>query len=158
MAHNKFPLHGYLGLVLVATFWYLNWTLPGLRTHWGFFPLWLGYCLSIDALTYRLKGDSLLTRDTRLYFLMFMVSIPFWWLFEALNVRARYWEYIPVDSFSDLAYALYCTLNFSIVLPAVFCTAQLFWTFSWLRRIPPFWKVGRKSTTIWGFFISDKIR
>ena len=48
----KFLRHGWLGLALVAVFWILNWTLSGLRTHWGFFPLWLGYCLTVDALVY----------------------------------------------------------------------------------------------------------
>ena len=38
---SKFPLHGWLGLGFVTLFWILNWTLPGARTHWGFFPLWL---------------------------------------------------------------------------------------------------------------------
>jgi hypothetical protein len=47
---TKFPAHGWLGLALVVLFWILNWTLPGARTHWGFFPLWLGYCLSVDGL------------------------------------------------------------------------------------------------------------
>jgi len=37
---------------LVAVFWILNWSLSGLRTHWGFFPLWLGYALTVDALVF----------------------------------------------------------------------------------------------------------
>ena len=37
----KFPFQGWLGLSLVIVFWILNWALPGTRTHWGFFPLWL---------------------------------------------------------------------------------------------------------------------
>ena len=45
------PWYGWLGLLLAAVFWGLNWGLDGLRTHWGFFPLWLGFCLTIDALT-----------------------------------------------------------------------------------------------------------
>ena len=30
--------------------WPLNWGLEGMRSHVGFFPLWLGYCLTVDAL------------------------------------------------------------------------------------------------------------
>ncbi|SVE30805.1 uncharacterized protein METZ01_LOCUS483659, partial [marine metagenome] len=50
---GPWPIHGWLGLGLIAVFWPLNWMLTGLRTHWGFFPLWLGFCLTVDALTLR---------------------------------------------------------------------------------------------------------
>ena len=33
---TKWPLRGTVGLILVAVFWTLNWSLPGLRAHWGF--------------------------------------------------------------------------------------------------------------------------
>ena len=36
---------GWLGLLLLAVCWPLNWTLSGLRTAYLFFPLWLGYIL-----------------------------------------------------------------------------------------------------------------
>ena len=59
MAQNKsthpvknWPVHGWVGLVLTAVFWTLNWSLSGMRTHWGFFPMWLGYCLTVDALVF----------------------------------------------------------------------------------------------------------
>ena len=44
------PAHGWLGLGLVMVFWILNWSLSGLRTHWSFFPLWLGYFSRVDDL------------------------------------------------------------------------------------------------------------
>ena len=50
---------GWVGLALIAICWPLNWTLPGLRTHLLFFPLWLGYTLAVDALTLRRSGSSL---------------------------------------------------------------------------------------------------
>jgi len=36
------PVRGWVGLVLVAVCWLLNWMLPGVRTAYLFFPLWLG--------------------------------------------------------------------------------------------------------------------
>ena len=42
-------LQGWLGLVLLAVCWPLNWTLPGMRTAYLFFPLCLGYILMVDA-------------------------------------------------------------------------------------------------------------
>ena len=55
---KRFPIHGWIGLGLVIVFWTLNWTLAGLRTQWAFFPLWLGYCLTVDALVLRRSGTS----------------------------------------------------------------------------------------------------
>ena len=149
----RLPWHGWAGLLLVALFWYLNWGLTCLRTHWGFFPLWLGYILTVDALVYYRKGSSWFTQNPKRFAGLFLLSAPLWWIFEALNVRARYWIYTPIDSFSDVEYFLYCTLNFSVVLPAILITTQLFWTFPWLRNLKPGWKVGRKPSTAWLFFL-----
>ncbi len=57
---RRWPPHGWLGLALVGAFWTLNWSLAGLRTHWAFFPLWLGYCLTVDALVVARKSTSML--------------------------------------------------------------------------------------------------
>jgi hypothetical protein len=87
------PYYGWLGLLLIIIFWVLNWTLPGLRTHWGFFPLWLGYCLLVDALVFRRRGTSLLTRNWMAYLGLFALSAPAWWLFEFFNGRLQNWVY-----------------------------------------------------------------
>lgn len=150
---STWPIHGWIGLLLIALFWYFNWGLAGLRTHWAFFPLWLGYILTVDALVFYRTGRSWLTRNPRSFALLFPLSAPLWWIFEALNVRANYWLYTPIDSFSNLEYFLYCTLNFSVVLPAVLITAQLFWSYSWLRGLRPGWKVGRRPSTVLLFFL-----
>jgi hypothetical protein len=42
MTRRRWPGHGWLGLVLIALFWPINWGLEGMRAHWGFFPLMLG--------------------------------------------------------------------------------------------------------------------
>ena len=99
-ARRNFAWHGWLGLALMAIFWALNWGLPGLRTHWGFFPLWLGYCLLVDGLVYYRTGTSLLTRSWRKYIGLFLVSAPAWWLFEALNWRLQNWLYQGGELFS----------------------------------------------------------
>jgi len=90
---KRFPFHGWLGLILVTVFWAVNWGLDGLRTHWGFFPLWLGYCLTVDALTLRRTGSSPLFRSRVRYLGLFAASVPAWWLFELVNQRTRNWIY-----------------------------------------------------------------
>jgi hypothetical protein len=132
---SKFPAHGWLGLALVALFWILNWTLPGARTHWGFFPLWLGYCLSVDGLVAWRTGASLLTRSPRKYVGLFLVSAPGWWLFELLNLRTQNWTYVGAEIFTPFQYAFWTTVSFTTVLPAVFGTAELFASFDFLKRL-----------------------
>jgi hypothetical protein len=132
----RFAVHGWLGLSLVAVFWAVNWGLDGMRTHWGFFPLWLGYCLTVDALTLRRTGSSPLTRGRSAYLGLFAASVPAWWLFELINQRTRNWIYLS-DPIGDLEYALLASLSFSTVMPAVFGTAELAASFAWLRRLPP---------------------
>jgi hypothetical protein len=131
----RLPGHGWLGLSLVCLFWALNWALPGMRTHWGFFPLWLGYCLTIDGLVYWRTGTSLLTRSARNYVGLFFVSAPVWWIFELLNARTRNWTYLGAEIFSPFEYAFWTTLSFTTVIPAVFGSAELFASFALVKRL-----------------------
>jgi hypothetical protein len=122
---SVWPFRGWVGLALVAVFWALNWGLDGMRTHWGFFPLWLGFCLVVDALTYRRTGTSLWDRSRGRYVSLFIVSVPAWWLFEVLNWRAGNWLYQGREQVSDFAYLALGSLSFSTVIPAVFGSAEL---------------------------------
>lgn len=125
---------GRFGLLLVAVCWPLNWTLPGMRTAYLFFPLWLGYVLVVDSLVLARSGTSLYSRSVRDFVLLFFASAPVWWLFELINSRTGNWEYLGSNSFSQLQYYLLCTLSFSTVMPAVFATAELARTFRWMER------------------------
>jgi hypothetical protein len=126
------PAQGWIGLLLIAVCWPLNWLLPGLRTHILFFPLWLGYILAVDGLVFLRKGTSLLTRSRARFIGLFFISAPAWWLFELLNWRVQNWHYVGREQFTDIEYSILCTFSFSIVVPAVFGTAELTSTF--IRR------------------------
>lgn len=132
-----FATQGRLGLLLVAVCWPLNWTLPGQRTAYLFFPLWLGYILVVDALVYRRTGSSLWTRSWRGFILLFVLSAPAWWLFEIINNRTGNWEYLGAGGFTPLEYNALSTLCFSTVMPAVFETAELVCTFRWVKSLRP---------------------
>ena len=118
-------------MFLLALCWPLNWTLPGVRTAFLFFPLWLGYILTVDALVAWRVGASLWTRSRRGFVLLFILSVPAWWLFEAINDRTGNWEYLGAGAFTPLEYYALCTVSFSTVMPAVFETAELARTFRW---------------------------
>jgi hypothetical protein len=147
---TKFPAHGSLGLILAGLFWVLNWSLSGPRTHWGFFPMWLGYCLTIDALVYWRTGTSLLSRDWRKYIGLFLVSAPVWWIFELLNLRTQNWSYAGAEIFSPLQYAFWTTLSFTTVIPAVFGSAEFFASLDFIKRLRrgPVIGTGKLTTTL----------
>lgn len=150
---SGFPLYGWIGVILAVVFWVLNWTLSGPRTQWGFFPMWLGYCLTIDALVHWRTGTSLLTRSPSRYVSLFLVSAPVWWLFEALNLRTQNWSYLGADLFSSLQYDFWTTLSFTTVIPAVFGSAELFASFGFVKRIGrgPVIRPDRRTTLV--FFL-----
>jgi hypothetical protein len=129
---SRWPVHGWVGLILIAVFWPLNWTLPGVRTSYLFFPLWLGYILVVDALVQVRTGTSIRTRSRKNFLLLFLISAPVWWLFELINLRTANWEYVGCELFSTLQFALLCTISFSVVVPAVFETAELMRSFRWM--------------------------
>ena len=134
-ARRAFPTHGWAGLVLVSVFWSLNWSLDGLRTHWTFFPLWLGYCLAVDGLVFLRKGTSLFTLDWRKYIGLFLVSTPVWWTFEVINWRLKNWHYDGGELFTPFQFWAWATLNFTTVIPAVLGSAELVASFNLLKRI-----------------------
>jgi hypothetical protein len=143
-----------LGLALVAVFWVLNWGLEGLRTHWGFFPLWLGYCLTVDALTVRRTGNSLVTRSHRAYIGLFLASVPAWWLFELINQRTRNWIYLDNGLIGPVEHALLASLAFSTVIPAVFGTAELVSSFGWVQRLSSGPRIAPTKTLLRSFLLA----
>ena len=152
---TKYPLHGWLGLLLIAVFWYLNWGLEGFRTHLAFFPLWLGYILTVDGLVFLRKRNSLLSRSPKGFILLFLFSVPFWWLFELFNNVLQNWHYLGREHFSDTMHALYASLSFSTVLPAVFESAELVASFAKSNSRKRFLRTGKKLPLI--FFVSGWI-
>ncbi len=150
---GKFPWWGWFGLALITIFWYVNWCFNGLRTHYGFFPLWLGYCLLVDALTFLRKDDSLASRSPGRYVLLFLISAPAWWLFELINEQAQFWHYSEREQFTDLEYFLYASLSFSTVIPAVFGTAELVATFQLFQKKLKGPKIGASAASRSAMFV-----
>jgi len=147
------PVRGWVGLILVAVCWSLNWMLPGVRTSYLFFPLWLGYILVVDALVWRRTGRSLWTRSRKDFVLLFVISAPVWWLFELINLRTGNWEYLGRELFSPLRFDLLSTISFSTVIPAVFETAELMRSFGWMQRFASGPRILANAATFVGLFV-----
>jgi len=129
---RPFPWWGWGGFLLCISSWILAWNrFPwfSILQPYTFFPLWLGYILSVNGVTFRRSGACLLLGNPGRFFLLFPVSAFFWWYFEWLNRFVQNWYYVGVDDFSAFAYVLHATLCFSTVLPAVLSTVDLLATF-----------------------------
>ncbi len=127
-----FPWWSMFGLLLVCSGWIVAWN----RFPWcqpfqahTFMPLWFGYILVVNGLTFYRTGRCLLTGKVRFFLLLFVFSMLFWWFFEYLNRFVQNWYYVGVEDFSTTAYIIHASLAFSTVLPAVLSTEELLATF-----------------------------
>jgi hypothetical protein len=135
---DRFPPQIALGLALVAVAWPLAWSGIDPISRYTFFPLWLGYILTVDGTVRWRTGTSLLTRSARRFAALFVGSAPLWWLFEAFNIRVDNWRYVIGYGIGRVEYALLASLAFSTVIPALFETADLVRSWPLFRR-PRHW-------------------
>ena len=122
-APSRFPLHGIIGYALMLTAWICAWgpfDLPDAIDRHTFFPLWLGFILTVDGIVFHRAGKSLFKNHRPVFLLLFPVSALSWWYFELLNRLVRNWWYVIPMKFGPVHYLIYSSLCFSIVLPAVF--------------------------------------
>jgi hypothetical protein len=82
------PWWGKVALIWTGVWWLLAWT----RWEWfqplqryTFFPLWLGFIVSVHALTEQRTGSCLMRRDPIRWLGLFAASAVCWWGFEWLN-------------------------------------------------------------------------
>ena len=115
-----------LGTLLIAIAWPIAWFGPERVAEYTFFPLWLGYILTVDGLVERRTATSLLRRGRAQFAALFLISIPLWWLYEALNNRLGNWEYVYPRDVGFLQRRIHASIAFSTVVPALFETAELF--------------------------------
>lgn len=128
----RFPAWGWAGVALSAAAWAVAWTpRPALAPlqPYVFFPLWLGYIVTVNALCLRRAGRCMLTGRPRFFLALFPVSAAFWWYFEYLNRFVQNWYYLGVRDLSPAGYFWAATLPFSTVLPAVLGTRELLVSF-----------------------------
>jgi hypothetical protein len=127
------------GLVLALVSWWVAWFGVEPARSYAFFPLWLGYILTVDGLAYRRTGTSLLARSPREFGMLLLFSVPLWWLFESANHFLGNWRYLLPRPWDTLTYTLMASLSFSTVMPAIFVSAELLTTFK-LFSTPRHWR------------------
>ncbi|WP_028585105.1 hypothetical protein [Desulfogranum mediterraneum] len=131
-ARAAFPWWGGLGLLLVAASWLVAWNrFPPLHLvqPYTFLPLWLGYIVFINGLSYYRSSSCLLVDRSNYFLALFPISSCFWWFFEYLNRFVQNWHYLGIEDFSVKGYIFHASLCFSTVLPAVLSTEELLATY-----------------------------
>lgn len=129
---RPFPAWGWSAVISCAIFWVLAWS----RFEWfsffqpyTFSPLWISFILVVNAATFARSGQCMLKNNTSYFILLFPLSSVFWWFFEYLNRFVQNWHYVGVENFSPVQYAIFATLCFSTVLPAVLGVCEFLETF-----------------------------
>ena len=127
-----------VGLSLVVAFWTISWLRLQPVSDYYFFPLWLGYVLTVDGLVALRSGTSPIQRSRWRVLVWFGVSVPLWWLFEGFNEVVGNWQYHQVARYTAVEQVLLSSLAFSTVVPAVLTTTELVRSFRLdpLRRLP----------------------
>ena len=128
------PYRGLLGLMLICVAWPFSWAESGTGLQYTFFPLWLGFILAVDGLVLRRTGTSLIVRSPKIMAMMFILAVPYWWMFEAINQVIQNWVYIGSDTETNLVSLIQTSLAFSVVIPAVFEVSELVGSFNFINR------------------------
>ncbi|MCP4723087.1 MAG: hypothetical protein GY860_26845 [Desulfobacteraceae bacterium] len=115
------PWWGFFSFFSLVLFWGIAWT----RLEWfslfqahTFFPLWLSLIIFINSLVFRATGKCPLLNSGAKFFILFITSAAFWWVFEYLNRFVANWYYTG-SQYPALQYFFLASLSFSTVLPAV---------------------------------------
>ncbi|MCL5090524.1 MAG: hypothetical protein M1514_00765 [Patescibacteria group bacterium] len=115
------------GLFLIISSWIVSWGRVFCFYPYSFLPLWIGYILTINGLSDYFIGKSLLSQMGKKFILLFIYSIPFWWIFEVLNHFTQNWHYILSIKVNPFEYFLSGSVFFSIVVPAIMSTNFFFY-------------------------------
>lgn len=118
-------LYGIIGFVLIilCEINFVSKLMP--YSYFYFLVIWLGYILFVDSIVYYKYKKSLVMNNIPKLIGMFIISIPFWKMFEYINIIVKNWYYVGGDFFGQF-YDLMAVISFSTVIPAFFVTLALF--------------------------------
>lgn len=123
----KLPFWFWVGAVMTAFFWWLMWTrvtVFGSLVYYAFTPLWWGFILLLDGLSYRFNGGySLVASRTTTFIISVLVSVVGWFFFEYYNYFALGNWFYPNSTMPQLSHATIVVLfvvAYTTVWPAVF--------------------------------------
>jgi Domain of unknown function (DUF4332) len=121
---KTFPIHGMIGIasLLLSEIFLFKKVEPFYS--WFYCFAWWSYILTVDAIIYLLRGNSLLLSRTKEFFLMIPWSVFIWLIFEAGNLFLQNWYYINLPH-SGVERWLGYAIAYGTVLPGMFETTEL---------------------------------
>jgi hypothetical protein len=117
------PPHGILGILFLILSEFLHFKKIDPFYSWFYCFAWWSYILTIDAIIYRLKGNSLILSRTKEFLLMIPWSIFIWLIFEAANLFLENWYYINLPMSALERWSGYA-VAYGTVLPGIFETTE----------------------------------
>jgi hypothetical protein len=121
---KAFPLHGIFGVILLLLSEIFLFEKLDPFYSWFYSFAWWSYILVVDAVIYRLKGNSLIISRTKEFFIMIPWSIFVWLIFEAANLSLKDWYYINLPHSAVERWCGYA-IAYGTVLPGLFETTEL---------------------------------
>lgn len=127
-----FKGYGWVGLGLIITAesaLFLQSEYPFAKTIsiWTTPICWWGYILFVDALIFKLKGNSLIGTRRNEFYLRLPLSTGFWLIFEIYNLHLQNWEYQGLPD-NPVIRSIGLGLSFATIMPGMFQTAELLMT------------------------------
>lgn len=116
--------HGIVGIIVLVISEILLFKGVEVVRDWFYVLAWWSYILIVDALVFRLKGQSLIVSRRGEFFRMLPLSVFIWLVFELFNLRLQNWHYVTITS-SLLERWVGYFVSFATVLPGLFETAEL---------------------------------
>jgi len=116
----RMPAYGWAGLASMVVFEILLFAANNTLIGWFFTPIqWTGLILFLDGLRKRRRGESLLSDHPKEFFLLAVISIGSWAIFEGYNVLLRNWTYVGLPVNPWIRYSGYAWA-FATISPAMF--------------------------------------
>lgn len=97
---------------------------------------WTAYLMIVEAMVLASTGRSRLHERPGRFFLMALLSIPLWLIFEAYNLRLGNWTYVGVPA-NWAGTVLGYGWSFATITPAIMETADLVQAFDWFKPARP---------------------
>lgn len=116
--------HGWVGAVALVGFTALAWLRVEPIATWYFVCAWYPVLLCLDAAVARRAGSSPLSDRPLALLSLACWSVPFWLLFELINVRLENWYYIGAPR-DPLMGRILLIASFATVLPAIVLAKEL---------------------------------
>lgn len=145
---GRFPIYGILGLAaMIAGEILLFSGNRAIGTHFTPFQ-WTGYILFMDGLVKKRKGTSLLSDHAAEFFLLCVISIGSWLIFEGYNLLLRNWTYTGLPESTLPRYMGYAW-SFATISPAIFLTYELLESLFPVRSESGFGHASMGDMTFW---------